>query len=282
MHTLENDNLLIEISDHGAELCRIYNKLTSKEILWNGDAAFWNRHAPVLFPIVGAVAGGVYRAEGREYHLGQHGFARDMEFDCIAQTDCSITHQLTSSDETKAKYPYDFILTITHTLTEKTVTVNWRVENPANRRLYFSIGGHPAFNTVPGTYLSVPGHEKLTYIQISKNGTALPEEKQLITPGGRYQIPTDMFDKDVFIFENSQLSLVGLLNPDGTPLVTMHCPDFPYVGIWSKPGAPFVCLEPWFGRTDDEGYTGDFSQKTGIRELDAKDTFQVSYELCFS
>ena len=154
MHVIENEFLKVAVSPHGAELCSIFDKEKQHEVVWQADPAYWNRHAPVLFPFVGKVNEGLYRYKGKSYPMGQHGFARDMEFTLVGETPDSITFRLCDNEESRAKYPFAFELTITHRLQGRTVTVEWSVKNPSDTEpLYFSIGGHPAFNCPadPGT-----------------------------------------------------------------------------------------------------------------------------------
>ncbi len=280
VNKLENDRLLIEISDHGAELSRIYRKDVQKEALWNADPAFWNRHAPVLFPFVGASNGGVYHWQGKEYPMKQHGFARDTEFELVEAGEKKVVHRLVSSEKTRENYPFDFCLTITHTLEGNAVGVDWKVENRTDGEMYFTIGAHPAFLVEKGSWLLTPGKESLNYIRINEAGEVLPEPVyELKLPGGRLQMPEDMFQEGVYIFEDGQLDQVGLAAADGSPLVMLSCKGFPYVGVWSKPGAPFVCLEPWYGRSDNKDFAGDLSQKTGVQKLERDGVFHVCYSI---
>ena len=154
MHYIENDRIKVAVADHGAELCGIYDKKRGHEVVWQADPKYWNRHAPVLFPFVGKVCGGQYRYKGVGYSMGQHGFARDMDFTLVGKTENSITHVLRSDEVTLAKYPFEFELEITHRIEDNKVFVEWKVTNPAeDEPLYFSIGAHPAFNVpvLPGT-----------------------------------------------------------------------------------------------------------------------------------
>ena len=146
MHFLENKDLIVESKKAGAELVRIYSKKYNKEILWNGDEKFWARRSPVLFPIVGKLKENKTLIEDKIFSMNQHGFARDMNFELINTTDNSITYKLTSSEETKEVYPYDFNLFITYTINNEKINVKWKIENIDNKEIYFSIGAHPAFN----------------------------------------------------------------------------------------------------------------------------------------
>ena len=169
MHTIENEELRVMISDHGAELSGIFDKKNNREILWNADPKYWKRHAPVLFPNVGRLYKDTCLIGGETYTSGQHGFARDMEFICVEETETSVTHLLEATDATKKAWPYEFQLYITHTLNGRDLTVAWKVVNKDQETMYFTIGAHPAFNvpvlqdTVQSRYhLTFSGQKELT------------------------------------------------------------------------------------------------------------------------
>ena len=263
LHTIENDYLRVSVDDHGAELCSIFDKIHNREVIWQADPAYWKRHAPVLFPNVGRHFEDHYRINGTEYPSKQHGFARDSEFTCVDMTADSITHKLKSSDATKENYPYDFELKIKHVLEKNQVSVCWEVVNHSNETMYFTIGGHPAFN-VPAQgnndkkedyLLTFNGEKSLTYLLLDpSSGTALPDQtKTLELTDGTCHIDAHMFDNDALVFDN-QIEKAGIAFPDGTPYLELTCHRFPNFGIWSVPGSSFVCLEPWMGRCDDCGF----------------------------
>ena len=282
-HILENENLRATVSDAGAELISVYDKARRAERIWTGDPAVWNRHAPILFPFVGKVMDGKYRAGGREYAMKtQHGFARDMVFACVEETADAVAHCLTACEQTRSIYPYEFKLTVRHKLAGKTLHVEWTVENLGGARMYFSIGGHPGFLLPEGVrkedcFLLFPGTEGLTYISASKAGYALREKKTLSGCAVRYQedIP------DTWIFEDNQVKQAGIAGPDGQPCVMMHCGQFPMLAVWANPKGPFICLEPWFGRTDDEGFSGTIDQKKGIQALESGEKKNIAYAIDF-
>ena len=142
---LENDTIRIEIDSHGAELKSLVKKETGTEYMWCADPKYWGRTSPVLFPLVGNVSGKQYRTKGKTYDMGQHGFARDMEFTLESQTENEIWFVLHSNEETYAKYPYVFTLKLGYRLTGTKVDVLWHVENLSDEEMPFAIGGHPAF-----------------------------------------------------------------------------------------------------------------------------------------
>ena len=288
IHTIENDYLKVSVNDHGAELYSIFDKIHNREVIWQADPAYWKRHAPVLFPNVGRHFENHYHIGETEYPSKQHGFARDREFTCVDMTTDSITHKLKSSDATKENYPYDFELKIKHVLEKNQVSVCWEVVNHSNKPMYFTIGGHPAFN-VPAVgsadnkedyLLTFDEQKSLTYLLLDPaSGTALPDQTQTLElTDGTCHIDAHMFDHDALIFDN-QIEKAGIAFPDGTPYLELTCHRFPNFGIWSVPGSSFVCLEPWMGRCDDCGFTGDLSEKANINKLDVDEIFNASYEI---
>lgn len=291
MQYIENDFLKVGVADHGAELSSIYDKEKGHEVIWTADPKYWKRHAPVLFPFVGKVNGGQYRYRGKSYPMGQHGFARDMDFTLVSATDNEITYVLGSDAQTRAKYPFDWKLTITHRLEGRTLTVQWQVTDTSDSEdLYFAIGGHPAFNVPadPGQkksdyWLYFDGVDRADYILIDPEAEAAdPEHPQtLSTDGGYVKITDTLFDNDAFIFDNGEIQKVALCYPDKTPYVSMDLTGCPSLGVWSKPhsDAPFVCLEPWIGRVDNKGFAGELPEKFGEQHLTPGAVFNASYTI---
>ena len=286
--TIENSFLKISVSDHGAELTGIYDKTNDREILWQADPAYWKRHAPVLFPNVGRNYKDIWRLNGKEYPSRQHGFARDSDFICTDITDNSLTFILKSSEETLKVYPFAFALKITYTLKEHDLDVCWEVVNNDSETMYFTIGGHPAFR-VPvregesqsDCRLAFEGLDALTYLLIDTSaGTVIADEPHTLSlENGTCSIAPHMFDKDALVFDNGQIEWAALALPDGKPYIALESKNFPNFGIWSKPGAPYVCLEPWCGRCDNKGFQGEISEKPGINTLKAGEVFKKSYDI---
>ena len=286
---MENECLRITVSDTGAELVSVIDKDTGKERLWPADPAVWNRHAPILFPFVGKVTEGKYRIDGKEYAMKtQHGFARDQEFACAEESADHITHRLEASDSTMEIYPWDFGLTVKHTFSQerpRELVITWIIENRGSDRMYYSIGGHPGFLMPEGIrkedcFITFPGMEKLTYFSANSAGFALPEEvHELQLENGCAHYQADV--PDTWIFEDQKIGTVGIVTPDGRPLATMHCEGFPMLAVWANPNGTFICLEPWFGRTDDAGFTGTLEEKKGMKVLDGGEKREISYSILF-
>ncbi len=285
LHILENELLRATVSDAGAELISVIDKKKNTERIWTGDPAVWNRHAPILFPFVGRVKDGRYRIGKREYPMKtQHGFARDMDFACVEETPLSVSHCLAASEVTRESYPYDFRLTVTHRLEGDVLRVLWRVENAGGEKMYFSIGAHPGF-LLPGGVrkedcaLLFPGAQALHYRSVNRAGFVLPGEKTLIPADGCVPYGADI--PDTWIFEDGQVQSAGIALPDGRPFVMLRCEGFPMLAVWANPAGPFICLEPWFGRTDDEGFAGTVDQKKDIQCLEKGKGREICYSVRF-
>ena len=289
MHILENNALRIEIADHGAELCSVFDKQSDQERFWTADPAVWNRHSPILFPFVGKVTGGKYRIGEREYSMKtQHGFARDLEFECVEETDNAVTHALSSTERTQEIYPYQFYLQITHEQDRENprlLHVRWRVENRDTETMYYSIGGHPGF-LMPSDvqkedcFLVFPGQKELRYFSANSEGFALPEKQRCLSPEDGYvRYQSDI--PDTWIFTGNTVREVGIALPDKKPYVTLHCEQFPMLAVWANPNGTFICLEPWFGRTDDAGFQGTLAKKPGIETLAPREAKDIQSSLLF-
>lgn len=286
MKTISNKQLTIQVSPHGAELCSIV--ANGKEYLWQADPAFWKRYSPVLFPIVGSVWENEYRNEGIPYTLTQHGFARDMEFTLISEKEDEVRYRLVSNEETLHKYPFPFCLEIGYRIQGKKIEVMWEVKNTGDKEMYFQIGAHPAFywpefdasNSERG-FFRFDKENGLKYILISEKGCADPStEYSLELTDGLLPLDTHTFDKDALILENEQVRKVTLYNKEKLAYLSLHF-NAPVVGLWSPPAknAPFVCIEPWYGRCDRAHYTGEYKDKDWMQHLQPEEIFQGGYTI---
>lgn len=285
-HILENEFLRVTVADAGAELISVWDKEAGQERIWTAAPAIWNRHAPILFPFVGKVYEGKYRIGQREYAMKtQHGFARDQVFACVEETDHSVTHCLSATGQTRAVYPFEFRLTVCHRLLPgKQLAIEWNIENQGQETMFFSIGGHPGFMAPEGIrkedcLISFPGKTALQYKSANPAGYILPEQKTLSLQDGLAPWQADI--PDTWIFEDHQVQSVGIVLPDGKPFVSLHCAGFPMLAVWANPKGPFICLEPWFGRADDEGFTGTIDRKKDMQTLGGGEKKAISYTIEF-
>lgn len=286
MKTLSNDSLTIQVSPQGAELSSIVANATQKEYLWQADPAFWKRHSPVLFPIVGSLWNNKYHHNGITYHLSQHGFARDKEFELIKETDTELCFKLQESEDTLKLYPFPFYLEIGYRLAGNQIEIIWVVKNTGNEELHFQIGAHPAFyypdydeNSQKRGFFAFDRTAGLIYKLIQEKGCIGDTEYPLpLDEEGLLPLDTHTFDKDALVIEDSQVRRVDLLNPDGSSYLTVYF-TAPVVGLWSPPAknAPFVCIEPWYGRCDRVNYSGEYKDRDWMQHLQPGETFNASY-----
>ncbi|MYV16682.1 aldose 1-epimerase family protein [Furfurilactobacillus milii] len=289
MIKLSNEELTVAINEHGAELTSVKDVQTHVEYMWQADKKFWGRHAPVLFPIVGRLHDDQYRYQDKTYSMTQHGFARDQDFLVTAQTATSVTFTLKDNDASRIKYPFAFQLDVMFSLLGRQLSVEYRVANPSDEPIYFSIGGHPGFN-VPlgdsqGTFndYTVAATPAQTYSSLKLDGpfsdvdhpTTLNFERPM-------KLNHDLFEHDAKILQLNQhpatLTLTSGLNEHGIA-VTLQNAD--YVGVWSPypAKAPFVCIEPWWGIADAVNADGDLTKKFGIHELYPQAMFNADYSI---
>lgn len=289
-YILENDILKIEIDSFGAEIKSVCSKADGREYMWNGDKKFWGRTSPVLFPFVGSLKDKQFRYQNKVYPMGQHGFARDMEHRMVSQTDGAIWFELTSNDETLAKYPFPFVLRIGYQLEQNTITVLWKVENPADTPLHFSIGAHPAFlcpihgePDKAGYQLYFDGLDEVRYHGNDvASGMVLDEDLALPLVNHRAKITPAFFDRCTIMIEGNQTKEVGLEDPSGNRIVTLYF-DTPLFALWSPEGknAPFLCIEPWYGRADSGDFNGGIEERAYNNCLQPGEVFERSYQMAF-
>lgn len=284
-YKISNEQISIEINQMGAELTALIDNKSGVNYLWDGNPAFWKRTSPILFPIVGSLKNQQYGYDGNMYSMSQHGFARDMEFDVVSQTKDTIFFRLNATEDTKKVYPFEFILEIGYCLRENSVEVIWSVSNADNKTMYFSIGGHPAFmcpidNDTKQTdyYIQFHDCEKLVCRKINENGLALEGLEPIELVESKLRISEHLFDNDALVIEDNQTHKVSLLTPDKTPYITVSF-EAPLFGVWSpaKKNAPFICIEPWYGRCDGDNFNGSLQDREWGNTLEVGQNFKQSY-----
>ena len=283
-YTISGNNYELTVSDHGAEIRSL--KKDGKELMWQADPAFWGRTSPVLFPLVGNYWEKKSRFRGSVYEMSQHGFARDMDFNLVSQSEDELLFELKENEETLAKYPFSFVLRLGYRLSAEGVEVIWEVTNPTGSDIFFSIGGHPAFNCDLDSYglkfmkegKSCEGSLLANIIEGDGSGCLSDRSKELALDGGVLEMNSRLFDEDALIIEDRQADSVTLLDPEGKEVLTVAF-DAPLFGIWSPAGkhAPFVCIEPWYGRCDRVGFTGELDEREYGNRLGAGEKFRAVY-----
>ncbi len=289
---INNQQIEITVHYHGAELRSIKNLITGNEYLWNADPKYWGRTSPILFPFVGSLKDKVYRHESTVYPMNPHGFARDMDFELLSERENEVWLSLKSTKETYKAYPFHFQLEIGYRLVENTVVIMWRVRNLNEYTMYFSIGAHPAFlcpfhkgDRQSEYYLGFAKQDgSVPYVFLStdlgQNGNVVSTKTEYVLENGLLPITEDRFDIDTLIIADSQVQRVALLDKNKQEYVAVEF-QAPLVGIWSPPrkNAPFVCIEPWYGRCDNEAFTGELKEREWGNVLEAHQEFYAEYKI---
>lgn len=302
MNILSNDIISIAVDDNGAELTSL--RKGSREYLWQGDPEFWSYQSPILFPIIGAAWNNQLRTHGEVFTMRKHGFARDMDFQKVRDDGTRLEFELNSNASTLACYPFPFRLSVVYTLRDSAVDVEWKVTNTGPDSMSFQIGTHPAFNypllsdsdIESGTEimkLRLTDSNRRGYFAFDTNPQTLisslikdkgcidPKEKlNLDTDEGMLPLTTDLFDDDALIFEDGQMQAVTLCDDSRKPYITMQF-DAPVVGVWSpaRKNAPFICIEPWYGRADEVGYMGYYEDRRWTQHLLSGQHFVFRYTI---
>ncbi|TXM53957.1 aldose 1-epimerase family protein [Methylobacterium sp. WL120] len=244
------------------------------EYLWNGDPEHWNRHAPWLFPVVGASVGGVVRVEGRTYPMAQHGFARDLPFAVVERADDAVTLRLTETSETLAHYPFRFRLDVTARVRPAGLDFAVVVHNPGDTALPYGLGFHPAFPWpfAGGTRAADGGYavefeqaERAGVPEVGPGGLLLREERPIHLDGTTLPLDPALFT-EALVFRDALSRTMRFTGPGGRA-IRMAVEDFPHLAVWTKPTAPFLSLEAWTGHADWAGFSGELAERDAQRLL---------------
>lgn len=285
VYTLENEIIKITTSTYGGELHSIREKYDDTEYIWSGDEKYWKYHAPILFPIVGKVKNGNYRVDGEMFKLPQHGLARTREFEMIEKTEDSITFQLSYSNETLEVYPYKFILRIKYSLLKDSVKTSYTVINKDDKNIFFSIGAHPAFmcpiksgESIDDYYFEFSEKENSAILLLNEEGYLTHERADCLENSNKIPLSFNLFKNDALIFDDLKSNKISLKSKNHDKSLTMDFTGFPFMGLWTKnTGAPFICIEPWYGHADYYDFEGDIKDKKGIQRLEVGGQFNSSY-----
>jgi len=282
--TISSDRLSAAITTLGAELQYLTDG-DGRDLLWNGDPAFWQGRAPILFPVIGLLEGGCYRLGGSSYAMPKHGFARHASFAIVDRAPDAATFRLAASAATRAIYPFEFQLDIRFSVADATLRVAAIISNGSADAMPASFGFHPAF-TWPLPYGERRGAHRIRFEhdepapirRIDANGLLLPEPQPTPVAGDRLMLRDDLFIDDALIFDRLKSRRLSYEAP-AAPRLEVEFADFPTLGVWTKPGAGFICIEPWQGFADPVGYDGDIRDKPGITEIAPGESRELSMSI---
>ena len=278
MITIKNEFLTVTVNSMGAELSSIRDNQTGKEYLWQGNPAVWNGQAPLLFPITGRLLNDSYTFNGKKYSLPKHGFARKSEFTLLRSKPNQAVFGLFDNEKTLESYPFHFFLGAEYRLDGKTLRVKHTVQNKGNSPMYFSFGAHPAFNITVGDRVVLSEKERLTTLLTNAYGY-VTGEKTIADYDHTLVIDEHIFDADALFFPGLNSTSAKIVTAEGKEVLKMTYGKVPYLGLWAKPGAPYVCIEPWFGICDSENVSGKLTEKPAIMSLKPQEEFIFSYDI---
>ncbi len=283
IHYIENDFLKVGVKEFGCELTSIISKESGFEFLWQGDPSIWGGQSPILYPIIGRLIDDKYTLDGKDYEMPKHGFGRKLPWKPLSKDADNMSFILSENEETLKCYPYAFDLIVTFTLDGKKLTVNHEVINKNDGAMYFSLGAHPAFNCNIGDKLIFDENENLDTIKIDLvRSLRLAETTPVLRDEKVITVTEDVFNEDALIFEGAVSEHITLVSQDTDRKIKFNLGKAPFLGIWAKPGAPYVCIEPWYGVNDSQIKKPDFSQKDGIQKLEKKEKFNFCWSAEFT
>lgn len=276
---LKNTEFVIKINSKGAELVSMQKKETSREYIWDGNPKFWDKHSPVLFPIVGTLKDNCYFYKNQKYELSRHGFARGLEFEITEQTENRVIFCLKATEETRTKFPFEFELQINYQLVDTKLSIKYKITNHDTTKMPFSIGAHPAFSLVEN-------FENYTLeFEIQENLNSFVLENDLISNSypiilkdKKMPLTYSIFEKDALIFKKLDSKKITILE-NNKPLLAVDFDDFKNLGIWTKTNAKFICIEPWLGYSDVINASGNIFEKEGILTLEPNKSFECEFSI---
>lgn len=284
MTVLENEFLKVAIDLRGAQLSSFYNKQTGIEHLWQANPDIWPWHSPNLFPVVGGLINNQLLVEGQPYEMGRHGFARQSEFILLEADEVSASFSLPYCEKTLQVYPYKFDYQVLYMLIDNSLRVTHKVINLDKKTIYFSVGAHPAFNipffkdeNYEDYYLEFETDEHLEANMLSADGFFTGETHPVATPGNKLYLTRHLFDADALVFKQLNSRMVSIKSKKHDQSVSVEFPHYNYLGVWAKPGADFVCIEPWLGCADTQDHHVNINKKEAIQTLHAGHVFEATY-----
>jgi len=289
-YSIESDSLLVTVQKTGAELCSVISKENGTEYIWQANPDVWGSHSPVLFPVIGGLKEGKFLYNNDWFEMPKHGIVRRNE--CLVveeKLDNSVRFLLKNNEDTDKMYPFDFEFRIQFLIHSSTLVVSHQILNTGEDNLLFSLGGHPAFNcplhpnsSYEDYYLHFEKTEYAkTHLLDMDSGLVSENTQLIINNSSKLPLHKHLFDRDALIFKNLKSDSVSLVHHIHGKVLSLNFKDFPYLGIWAKPGADFVCIEPWLGIADKVSHNQKLRNKEGIISLNPNNTFSASYEIDF-
>jgi galactose mutarotase-like enzyme len=286
LHTIENEKLICTIESEGAEIRSLKNKATGEEYIWQIDPAIWGSSSPVLFPAIGKIKDDKVVFKSNDYQMAKHGIIRHNDQLSFEQADdSSCTFTLVSSEETLKKYPFKFSFSVTFTLIEQRLIMNYQVENRDSVPMHFACGGHTAYacpldekTTLSDYVVEFPTPVNLMANLLGESGLLSYHTREILSNENTLPLSNTLFNEDALIFSDIAFDWIRLRKKNKTKGIVARFPDYPHLALWSKPGADFVCVEPWLGLPDREEESLDLTQKTSYKTIQPGADFSIAIE----
>lgn len=278
--TIKNDYLQVSVSTLGAELQSVI--LNGKELIWQGDKNFWRGKAPILFPIAGALKDKQYYLNGVLYDMPFHGFARNNYFSVEQSDESSVTFKLSSTEETKKYYPFEFDFYVTYTIENNSLQTVYKVVNKCEKEMFFGIGSHESYNfygTLSECELHFEKEEKFLSNIVTDGALILSECDDFGPPSSILKISKDLFIHDTAVFANVNSRMVTL-KKNGKKIASVEF-DAPNLLLWSKAGAPFICIEPWLNLPSFASADKDIKNKPGLIWLKGGQVYENRHSITY-
>ena len=272
IYSIENETYRVSVKSVGAELCSFYDKKAEHEYIWEGNPAYWTGTSPLLFPIVGRLRDDIYHLNGKEYTLAKHGFAKKMEFVLETKSDDEMVFLLRDTEETRVSFPYAFELRVRYAFVKGGFVMEFSVRNVNDDVMYFSLGAHPAFAIDLGDKVVLDTPETLDAFKLDENFLRGQVTQPVFDNSRELVITPELFEKDALIFDGVTTKGASVIRQNGKNVHVAF--DAPCLGIWAKPAAPYVCIEPWHGIDDTWDAGHDFKKKERIEALGAGETWR--------
>ncbi|OED37682.1 hypothetical protein AB833_22710 [Chromatiales bacterium (ex Bugula neritina AB1)] len=281
---LHNSQLNVAISPVGAELQSMKSVASAEEFLWHGDPAWWAGQAPILFPIVGSLKNNTMSVDARDYEMARHGLVRGKLFNLLNHSSDSCLFSTSADASTLLNYPWQFELRVNFSLHNNRIDIGYEVINNDSTTMIFTLGSHPAFS-LPGTIaeyaIRFNQPETLQRFHLDDSGLLAIHGTDYMKNTTRVELHKNLFDEDALVFKNIKSGTVDLLHGENVR-VSVDTGGAPHLGLWAKPGAPFVCIEPWFGYSDNVDSDGNFKNKPAMIHLPAGDSFSNTWSITIS
>jgi len=282
LYTIQNEQLCVAVSDYGAEMQSIRNA-EGAELLWQGDAKYWTRRSPILFPYIGRMIGKKHRCNGKDYPMDIHGFAPYQNWAVSEQASDAITFTLTDNDQTRNSYPWQFVCQVRYALSGSRLDVTFALENRGDETMPFAIGGHPGFQIPDLENWHLRFHEACSPERILFTADCFVDDHTVPYPlvnGTDIPLRHDLFDNDAIVLAGAAKA-VSLERNDGSRRIIVRYPDMAYIGFWHTPKteAPFLCIEPWSSLPSPKGERTVLAEQSDLLRLSPGKCYENTWSI---